>query len=567
MRATFPGFLLAWITLLRLPSFSELALPFAVLIGSIGIFLMLSRTSELVVLRAAGISVWQFTLPAMVVAFLLGIAFVLIYNPIAAVARGEAERLYGIAFGKDQSLLTANRNAGAWLREDGTDGPTVIHAADVLNQGLELNGVTAFQYDRDHGLTERIEAKRATLKDGRWELDDAWVSAVGQEPELYKHYLLSTYLTPTQVRDSLGTVFSISFWDLPNFIEIAERAGLPGHAISRAVSAAPVAALPARDHGADRRHLLAQGLPLRQRSDQRHYRPLRRLCLLRVLGDFAQLRHGGAHLGGGGGLGPGDHRGVARAHRALVQRGRVMLRTGDREQRSRRALPGLAASKGQSPRVLALAAFCMGFCLLSRPTLALAAGLRPSANRARADHQTARRSSSSEPMLLQADQMVYDNDNGKITAKGNVELYYGNYTLLADSIVYDRNANTLTAIGNVRIKDPDGAVITADHITLTDDFRDGFIDALRLVTKDDTRIVAQSASTRGRQRHGVPEGLVHALQSLRGQSGPSAGVAHQRQQDHPPPRSGDHHLQERVLRFLRRARAVGAVVPDAPTRR
>src|SRR5262249_45817013 len=214
-------------TLLRLPSFSELTLPFAVLIGSIGIFLMLSRTSELVVLRAAGISVWQFTLPAMLVAFVLGVIFVLLYNPVAAAAPGEAERLYGIAFGKDQALLTANRNAGAWLREDGTDGPTVIHASDVLNQGLELNGVSAFQYDRDHGLTERIEARRATLKDGRWELDDAWVSAVGQEPAFYQHYLLSTYLTPTQVRDSLGTVFSISIWDLPNFIEIAERAGLP----------------------------------------------------------------------------------------------------------------------------------------------------------------------------------------------------------------------------------------------------------------------------------------------------------------------------------------------------
>jgi len=97
----------------------------------------------------------------------------------------------------------------------------------VLNQGLELKGVTVFQYDRDHELTERIEAKDAVLKDGRWELTDAWVSAVGQEPELYKSYLISTYLTPTQVRDSLGTVFSISFWDLPNFIQIAEKAGLP----------------------------------------------------------------------------------------------------------------------------------------------------------------------------------------------------------------------------------------------------------------------------------------------------------------------------------------------------
>jgi LPS-assembly protein len=101
---------------------------------------------------------------------------------------------------------------------------------------------------------------------------------------------------------------------------------------------------------------------------------------------------------------------------------------------------------------------------------------------------------SSEPMLLQADELIYDNDNARVTAEGNVELYYGDYTLLADRVVYDRSANTLSAEGNVRIKDPDGAVITSDQITLTDDFRDGFIDALKLVTKDETRIVASSAS-------------------------------------------------------------------------
>ena len=101
---------------------------------------------------------------------------------------------------------------------------------------------------------------------------------------------------------------------------------------------------------------------------------------------------------------------------------------------------------------------------------------------------------SAEPMLLQADEMIYDNENAKITAKGNVEIYYGNYTLLADQVVYSRGTNTLRAEGNVRIKDPDGAVITSDQITLTDDFRDGFVDALKLVTQDDTRIVAQSAT-------------------------------------------------------------------------
>jgi lipopolysaccharide export system permease protein len=105
--------------------------------------------------------------------------FVLFYNPVAAAARAQAEELYAAAFGRDDSLLKTNKNAGAWLREDGTDGPSVVHALEVLNQGLELNGVTLFQYDRDNGLSERIEAKHALLKDGRWELQDAWVSSRG----------------------------------------------------------------------------------------------------------------------------------------------------------------------------------------------------------------------------------------------------------------------------------------------------------------------------------------------------------------------------------------------------
>ncbi|MEG6509694.1 LPS export ABC transporter permease LptG [Methyloligella sp. 2.7D] len=214
------------ITLLRMPSFSELTLPFAVLIGTIVVFLMLSRSSELVVVRAAGISVWQFTLPAILVAFTLGVIFVLAYNPIAAASRAKAEELYTSAFGKDESLLTSSKG-GAWLREDGVDGPSVLHASRVLRQGLELRSVTVFQYDHDNNLLERISANRAILKRGRWELENALVSAVGQEPAQHERYLLSTYLSPTQVRDSLGTVFSISFWDLPNFIEIAERAGLP----------------------------------------------------------------------------------------------------------------------------------------------------------------------------------------------------------------------------------------------------------------------------------------------------------------------------------------------------
>ncbi len=98
-----------------------------------------------------------------------------------------------------------------------------------------------------------------------------------------------------------------------------------------------------------------------------------------------------------------------------------------------------------------------------------------------------------QPLLLQADELIYDRANDRIIAKGNVEVYYRNYALLSDELTYDQRANTLNAIGNVRIKEPDGALINADRITLTDDFRDGFIRSFTAVTKDEARIAAANA--------------------------------------------------------------------------
>lgn len=98
-----------------------------------------------------------------------------------------------------------------------------------------------------------------------------------------------------------------------------------------------------------------------------------------------------------------------------------------------------------------------------------------------------------KPLLLQADEVVYDNQNRRVTAIGNVEIYYNNYTLLANKVIYDQVASTLAAEGNVRIKEPNGAVVNAERITLTDDFKEGFIKSLRIVTTDETRIAAERA--------------------------------------------------------------------------
>lgn len=100
-----------------------------------------------------------------------------------------------------------------------------------------------------------------------------------------------------------------------------------------------------------------------------------------------------------------------------------------------------------------------------------------------------------QPLLLQADEVTYDKRGNRVIARGNVEIYYNNYTLLADQIIYDQRANTLSANGNVRMKHPDGSVTNASTITIRDDLKEGFIDSLKIVTKDNARI----AAARGRR--------------------------------------------------------------------
>ena len=213
------------IAFLRLPAYTEFLFGFAVLVGSIGALLFLNRKSELAVMRAGGMSVWQFLFPGVLVAFLVGLFGMLVFNPLAATGRATAEKKFAQAFGKDTNVLQA-QGGGSWLRQDGTDGESVLGAVAASNRGLTLTGVIAFVYDKEGHFSERIDAGTADLKEGYWALKNAWVTRLGKEPEKFETYLLSTYLTPDRVQDALGTVLSVSFFELPKLIEVSEKAKL-----------------------------------------------------------------------------------------------------------------------------------------------------------------------------------------------------------------------------------------------------------------------------------------------------------------------------------------------------
>jgi len=100
--------------------------------------------------------------------------------------------------------------------------------------------------------------------------------------------------------------------------------------------------------------------------------------------------------------------------------------------------------------------------------------------------------SASSPMLLAADELVYDRDSGIITAKGNVKIEYDGKRIVARNVHYNQRTRRVVASGLVEIVDAQGTRLYADEIDLTDDLGEGFVNSLRLETQDNTRFAAAS---------------------------------------------------------------------------
>jgi lipopolysaccharide export system permease protein len=215
----------AKIALFRVPQLGERLLPFCVLIGTMSCYLNFSRRNELVVARAAGISAWQFVMPAAGGALLLGLVATIAYNPISALLQEQAKQLESDVFGSRQARLAVNTGT-FWIAQRTGDGKAFINAVGSRAQGLDLTGVTVFRFDKSGAYAERLEARSAVLQQGFWRLSDVRAYPLGAPPENRATFDLPTNLTPEQVSENFATPESVPFWELPHYINTAEHVGL-----------------------------------------------------------------------------------------------------------------------------------------------------------------------------------------------------------------------------------------------------------------------------------------------------------------------------------------------------
>lgn len=210
-------------TILRTPNVAEAVLPFATLFGAIAAFAISNRRLELVVARAAGVSAWQFILPGAAIGLLVGLAATTLFNPLAAAWKEMAVEL------ERGPISATNKSPGGpvWLRQNGKDGDSIIGATSSSREGLSLSGVTAFVFDDKGRFRERIDAPGAELVGNEWQIGPATVTRPNAQPRQVAIYPLPTALTQAAIRQAFGDPDTISFWDLPRMIDLAEQTTVP----------------------------------------------------------------------------------------------------------------------------------------------------------------------------------------------------------------------------------------------------------------------------------------------------------------------------------------------------
>lgn len=212
--------------LLKLPEIGQQVFPFVILFAGMFTFWRLTRSAELVVARAVGVSAWQFLMPVLLAAALIGVIKVTLINPVGAVFIGKYDQLQTRYLKQRSSSFDISRS-GLWLRQQLDNDQYFIHAETVNPATLELSNVIVFVLRDEKTYVARVDAPSAALRDRRWELQDAVVNRPKRDPEELASYTIPTELDMAQIESSFAAPETISFWELPRFIHTLELTGFP----------------------------------------------------------------------------------------------------------------------------------------------------------------------------------------------------------------------------------------------------------------------------------------------------------------------------------------------------
>ncbi len=219
------------IVLLKIPEDNYEILPLVIVLATVALYIRLARSSELVVVRAAGRSALRSLAAPMAVAAVIGVISITIFNPLVAASAKRYNDLINSYAGGGGSSILVIATEGLWLRQANDAGQTVIHAERASSDVSVLFDTTFMEFDAEGTPERRILAQAARLQDGEWLLYDVKVWALGRgniseaTAQQMDQLRIQSDLTQDRIVDSFGKPEYIPIWELREFITQLEQAG------------------------------------------------------------------------------------------------------------------------------------------------------------------------------------------------------------------------------------------------------------------------------------------------------------------------------------------------------
>jgi lipopolysaccharide export system permease protein len=210
--------------LLKLPEVGQMLLPFAILFGAMFTFWQMTRRYELIVVRAAGYSCWQFLTPIIGVALTIGLLHITVINPLSALLLGRFQQMENTYLTRQDNQIALFKE-GLWLRQGTESGYVILHAAKVEQPSWKLKNVMALFFANDDGFLKRLDAGMASLEEGEWLFQEVTVTSPDAQPLKESVYILPTELTVADIEESFSSAAAMSFWKLPGHIRTLENTG------------------------------------------------------------------------------------------------------------------------------------------------------------------------------------------------------------------------------------------------------------------------------------------------------------------------------------------------------
>ncbi|MFT4075554.1 MAG: LptF/LptG family permease [Asticcacaulis sp.] len=220
-KADVSGLSVIGLMLEKAPASILVLLPFAFLFGALFAFVNLNRRSELIAMRAAGVSAWRFVTPAAVTAFAFGILTIGVLNPVASLLSDQYDK--AMATVDEDVPANAPEGGAVYLRQGDGHQQIVIRGASQDQVPGHLKGVTFWVYDIDTKqipiFRKRIDAAEATLRPGYWQLRNAQEATVtGPPTPPYDMLTIPSNLDPQKAFKKYASTQSVPFWRLPGLI-------------------------------------------------------------------------------------------------------------------------------------------------------------------------------------------------------------------------------------------------------------------------------------------------------------------------------------------------------------